>query len=175
MNKFTSMSKEEYLAAKDGFLLQYAPPTCDPVETMDMVMRKENAEAIIKGERKVVFHTCDDNFFNLLHDEEVNKWMMEQRVDEDMDIQAMYEFVCSTRPVQTIHFHDDDNSWYLNVECTKNDLACLFRQDVEFLQKRFGCHDLDGILEDYEKKDSQMRPAFFYFALGKILDTNLVS
>ena len=46
---------------------------------------------------------------------------------------------------------------------------------VPFLKEKFGCHDLDGILDDYEKKDSQMRPALFYFALGKILDTNIVS
>ena len=175
MNRFNSMTEEQYRTAKEGFFLQYDPPTCEPVETMDMVIRKENALAIINGKKKVVFHLCDDDYFNLLHDEEVYKWMMDQRMDKEMDIQALYEFVCSTRPVQTIHFHDDDNSWFLNVECAKNDLAILFRQDVEFLQEKFGCHELDGILEDYEKKDSQMRPAFFYFALGKILDTNIVS
>lgn len=96
MNRFNSMTEEQYRTAKEGFFLQYDPPTCEPVETMDMVIRKENALAIINGKKKVVFHLCDDDYFNLLHDEEVYKWMMDQRMDEEMDIQALYEFVCST-------------------------------------------------------------------------------
>ena len=45
MNKFDSMTKEQYCAAKDGFFLQYNPPASKPVETMDLVMRQENALA----------------------------------------------------------------------------------------------------------------------------------
>ena len=162
-------------AAKKGFFLQYNPPACKPVETMDLVLRKENALAIIKGDRKVEFRQINDDFYNMLNDEEVYEWMMDHRMDEGMDTEAMYEFLCPTRPVMTIHFHDDENSWFLDVECTKNDLACLFPKDVEYLQKRFGCHELDHILQEYERKNEQMRPAFFYFALSKVLDTNLAS
>ena len=45
MNRFDSMTKEQYRAAKDGFFLQYNPPASKPVETMDLVMRQENALA----------------------------------------------------------------------------------------------------------------------------------
>jgi len=38
MNRFDSMTKEQYRAAKDGFFLQYNPPASKPVETMDLVM-----------------------------------------------------------------------------------------------------------------------------------------
>ena len=175
MNRFDSMTKEQYRAAKDGFFLQYNPPASKPVETMDLVMRQENALAIIKGDRKMEFRQINDDNFNMLNDEETYTWMMDHRKDEKMDTEAMYEFLCSVRPVMTLHFHDEENSWFLDVECTKNDLTYVFPKEVEYLQKRFGCHELDGILEDFEKRNDPMRPAFFYFALGKVLDTNLAS
>ena len=134
------MTKEQYRAAKDGFFLQYNPPASKPVETMDLVMRQENALAIIKGDRKMEFRQINDDNFNMLNDEETYTWMMDHRKDEKMDTEAI-----------------------------------VFPKEVEYLQKRFGCHELDGILEDFEKRNDPMRPAFFYFALGRVLDTNLAS
>ena len=95
MNKFDSMTKEQYCAAKDGFFLQYNPPASKPVETMDLVMRQENALAIIKGDRKMEFRQINDDNFNMLNDEETYTWMMDHRKDEKMDTEAMYEFLCS--------------------------------------------------------------------------------
>ena len=175
MSRYDLMTREQYNTARDEFYKRHGAPVSKPVDKLDLIMRKEKALAIIKGDRKVEFRQINDDYYNMLNDEEVYDWMMDHRMDDGMDTEAMYEFICPTRPVMTIHFHDDENSWFLDVECTKNDLACLFPKDVEYLQKRFGCHELDHILQEYERKNEQMRPAFFYFALGKVLDTNLTS
>ena len=82
------------------------------------------------------FRQINDDNFNMLNDEETYTWMMDHRKDEKMDTEAMYEFLCSVRPVMTIHFHNEENSWFLDVECTKNDLTCVFPKEVEYLQKR---------------------------------------
>ena len=85
MNRFDSMTKDQYHAAKKGFFLQYNPPACKPVETMDLVLRKEKALAIIKGDWKVEFRQINDDNYNMLNDEEVYDWMMDHRMDEGMD------------------------------------------------------------------------------------------
>ena len=145
------------------------------METIDLVLRQRKALTIIKGDKKVELRQINDDNFNMLHDEETYSWMMDHRKDENMDLEAMYEFLCSIKPVMKIHFHDEKNSWFLDVECTKNGLTSVFPKEVEYLQKHFGCHELDSILEDCEKRNDPMRPAFFYFALGKVLDTNLTA
>lgn len=179
MSRFDNMTNEQWIAAFDEFVEKFQAPEPEPVRVLNLIMRKEFAEQILHGEKKVEIRAFSDHYFGRLTDKKVDKWMTENRGKEGMDMEAFDEFMCATRPVVKIHFHNYNNSWFLDVLCVENALIGLTRQNVEDLQKRYGCHDFDEMLDTYEKRDkgskeeATTRPLFYYFALGDVIETNL--
>lgn len=112
MSKFTEMSDKQYFTAMDEFTAKYEAPQPKPVKKLDLVLRRSIAEEILKGQKIIEIREYSNRLFNRLTDKIVDAWMTEHRDAEGMDMEAFNEFMCATRPVETIHFHDYRSTWY---------------------------------------------------------------
>lgn len=176
MSKYDLMTDEQWRAEFDAFWSKHKPPRPKSIQCLNLIMRKVNALDIVRGTKKVEIRSFSDHYYKRLVDKECQQWYETHRNDKDMDAEACDEFTSSIRPVYKIHFHDYNNSWFLDVECTENSFLAMTEENLASLEERFGFTDLYESLEAIKIEDDddiEERPFFYYFAIGKIIDTNL--
>ena len=186
MADFKNMTLEEYLKLQENFNdtdffeqcrkeFFEAYPDCPrpkPIECLDLVMRKEFAKEIIAGTKTVEIRSYSDFYCNRLYDKVVSAYE-EAHWDDQLMRMMMIDFNDSVRAVKTIHFHDYGKTWFLDVECIDNNTVLVNNEQVSFLQEEYDCHEFDEILAELNAENATERPIFFYFAVGKVLGTNL--
>ena len=147
-------------------------PRPKPVECLNLIMRREFAEEILAGTKKVEIRSYTQHYVDRLYDKDVLAYEDKHWDDEVMRMQ-MIDFNDSVRAVKKIHFHNYNNSWFLDVECVDNNTVLLVDEQVKYLQDEYGCHEFDEELERLNRRNAEERPIYFYFAVGQILGTNL--
>lgn len=147
-------------------------PRPKPVECLNLIMRREFAEEILAGTKKVEIRSYSLHYCDRLYDKEVLAYEDAHWDDELMRMQ-MIDFNDSVRAVKKIHFRNYNNSWFLDVECIDNNTVLLVDEQVKYLQDEYDCHEFDEELARLNKRRSEDRPVYFYFAVGRILAHNL--
>lgn len=180
------MTKEEYLelrskfadkavfdAARKKFFEEHPDcPKPKPVECLNLIMRREFAEEILAGTKRVEIRSYSQHYCDRLYDKDVLDYEDAHWDDEVMRMQ-MLDFNDSVRAVKKIHFHNYNNSWFLDVECIDNNTVLLVDEQVGYLRDEYGCHDFDEELARLDKRNANERPIYFYFAVGRVLGTDM--
>ena len=167
----TFKNKVEFYAAYQEFYESHPEAkVAKVVDCLNLVMRREYAEQILRGEKKLEFRACSDFYQKRIIDKEVEEYMQKHKDDEDV-----LTFCNDIRQVKMIHFHNYNNSWFLDMECTFNDAFSIIPNDIRMLNGKYGCHDYDDDLKRMEAVNVPIeeRPWIFYFVCGKVIDTNL--
>ena len=142
-------------------------PEPAPVDCLNLIMKKENALAIISGEKKLEFRAYTQHYVNRLYDAKTEEFVERHKDEPDV------LFWCDTlRPVERIHFHNYNDTWSLDVECTYNNLVAPTDDGVNFLHEEYDCHELDEMHRKLKREGAEDYPLFFYFEIGKILGKN---
>lgn len=160
---------EEFMAAREEFFKTHPEaPVARDVECLNLIMKREYAEQILAGKKKLEFRAYSDHYVRRLIDAEVSDYIGMHINDDDVVM-----FCNDIRQVKKIHFHNYSNSWFLDVECDFNDAFCINKQDIDMLHDVYDCHDFDADLRRFEAMKVEQRPWIFYFVCGKVLATNL--
>ena len=163
---------DEIDVQKSAFFEKYPDvKRSEPIKCLNLIMKKEFAEAILKGEKTVEFRAYSKHYMDRLYDKDLMDYGEANIPDEDMD--DFVDFARPLREVEKIHFHNYNNTWFLDVECIDNWTVVVTNEGVADLKAEFGCDELDDMLADLNKQKAKDRPIFFYFALGKVLGTDL--
>jgi hypothetical protein len=162
---------EEFFAAQEEFYKKHPEvPRAKEIECLNLIMKKEYAQQIVEGTKKLEFRNYTDFYTKRLVDEDVARYIQEHQDDDE----AM-AFCNDIRQVKKIHFYSYSNTWHLDVEVECTDIFSLVKEDMEMLHEDYGVHDFDSTFEMYEKGGipAEERPWIFYFVIGKVLDSNL--
>lgn len=163
------MKENDFKTMQEGFYSSHPDcPRPKEIEVLNLIMRRENAEEIIKGVKPIEFRAYSKHYHDRLIDLDVANYILENELTEDE-----VELIDLFRPVKLIRFHNYSNSWRVDVECRSNNIIAVTRPNVEALQENYNCHEFDKMLEDFEAKKENTRPMFFYFVLGDVIDSTL--
>lgn len=172
-NEESHLLDEEYWAQKDKEFEELYPdcPKAKPIECLNLIMKKTFAEQIANGEKKLELRAFSQHYYDRLIDKDVVNYVAAHEGDEKF--QEYLPCVNEIRPVKKIHYHNYNNSWFLDVECKKTNIRFAAKMDAEYLYKEYGCDELLRLSRDLDAKKEEYRPCFFVFLVGKVLDTNL--
>ena len=166
----STLTEKEYWSKIDQLKKKYPDYVeSKDVEVLNLIMKREFAEQILRGEKKVEFRAVSDHYISRLIDKNVVEFKKNHLDDDDVQ-----DFCDPLRIVKKIHFHNYNNSWYLDVSVKSNDYVGVDEEGIKFMHETFGCHELDELYESLtEAERKKYAPCFFYFEVGEILGTNL--
>lgn len=124
------------------------------------------------GTKTVEFREVKPHYSNRILDKHVMAWR--DLHDQDTSIpDEEYECADPIRQVRVIHFYDYNGTWSLDVAIKRTGLITITEADIQMLQRDFNCHDYDADparLAAMGIPESE-RPALFYFAIDRVLDS----
>ena len=163
-------SAEEFAAAREKFFNETHPeaPLAKDIECLNLIMKREFAEQILAGTKKLEFRAYSDHYVKRLIDNDVADYIQRHINDDEVLM-----FCSDIRQVKRIHFHNYSNSWHLDIECDYNDAFCINKRDIKYLNETYDCHDYDRDLARFEAMGEVNRPWLFFFVCGKVISTNL--
>lgn len=139
------------------------------VEAYDLLMKKEYALEILSGKKRVEFRSFTDHYISRFMDKEA---MKRNKAKGNPTIEELREEVRTD--IEYIHFHNYNNSWYLDVAIEGIGYCFVDSQDIAPLAEEFD--DFKAYIEDAKKYDQlppDERPMMFYIVLAEVVATNL--
>ncbi len=139
------------------------------VEAYSLVMQRKFAEQIKAGTKKVEFRNYNDYYYSrfmnldaVKRNEKAGLHWGDEGFEDDF------------KQVAYIHFHDYNNSWFLNVEIDDIGMFIVDTQDIdEYAPDYPDFEEFRADAIENDKLPEGDRPALFYLAIHKVIATNL--
>lgn len=174
--KTNAKTEKEDMEFERGRKLFYKTfPDCPKpkeIERLNLIMKLDHAIDILTGEKRWEWRKASEYYFRRLFSQEVYEYAEKHKDDEKF--QELYPYALTMNDVVTIHFHDYNNEWFLDVECTGTYDVFATEENAQFFREELNCHDLDdeaawcaAYCEEGEETE------FYAMELGEVLDTNL--
>ena len=137
----------------------------EQVEAYDLIMKKENALAILNGTKTVEIRPFTPSYsekFTDFDQLEKNEKLREEGHEDQC--QPPYR-----TDIGFIHFRNYNNSWSLDVAIDELGMTEMTEEGVRFLSEEFGFHDYDEEWQQYEGMPEEDIPLFYYMHIVEIV------
>lgn len=135
------------------------------VEAYDLIMKKENALEILRGEKTIEFRSDGLSYRRMFTDKE----QLERNKQAEKDGRGDDWQVPVRSDVGFVHFRNYNNTWSLDCEIDEIGTVSPVKEDAEFLAQEFGCHEFDDAWQEYEGKPEEEIPFYFYLHIAAIV------
>lgn len=129
-------------------------------DAFDLITTKKFAWQILHGEKDLDFRDLTPLY--------IRKFLVwHGTLQETLD-------AAETKDCDYIHFHNNSNTWFLDVKIGDIFIFGVHPQGIPILH-RYGCHDYDEAAEEYAHKsvDDPDIPFLFAFELKGVVNTSL--
>lgn len=133
----------------------------DTAEAFDLIMRKEFAWDILEGRKKAEFRN-------------LSAFYIKRFLEPRKTLQDTLDAFEAKKGVKYIHFHDYNQSWYLDVRINEIYFLSVHPDCLDTLHS-LGCHEFDDMAKEYADKPIEEIPQFFALKIYSVLGTNLTS
>lgn len=140
------------------------------VEAYDLLLKKEFALDIIEGRKKVEIRSFSDYYISRFLDKKIMA-QNDKAGLKPFDDGYQNEF---RQDIHYIHFHNYNNTWFVDVEIEGIGMCVMDSQDIEPLVEDFP--EMAEYLPDARKNDElpeEDKPMIFYIVLADIIAHNL--
>lgn len=159
--------------AQAALLAEYPDfPLPEPIETLDLIMKREYAIEILTGRKKIEFRDVSEHYCKRLLDKRVFEYV-DKHMDDERFVELAAPVIDYVRPVYNIHFHDYNNKWFLDVSVDFNMMLAMTMENALYFKEEF---NIDELMEDaeYAEAHPDKEPLeYFIFKIDEVLDTNL--
>ena len=156
-------------------------PNPKVLDMVELVIPKEQAKKILKGEKTMLFLPMNSLYSSILDDEEVGRWVDRIFAKHAVDMDDVYEYVDSNCEVSKLRLRDLDGTWHLDVTVSENGYFHLNMDDITALHQEFNCYEFDDELADVQNKIAQGKmdldhvPGYYFFEIGAVLENKNLS
>lgn len=169
----TEPSEEEYEEERDRFRKKHPDlPEPQPMECLDLIITRQMAQQIIDGTLTVDYRADCQYYCDMLIDDDVWDYCQAHRDDEELDA-CLRIFYSDTRPVDTIHYHDFNNTWYLDVEVDYNDVCEAIKNYHDVMREEFESRFLADKVKWQKANPLAPIRTYFFFAIERVIAHNL--
>jgi hypothetical protein len=139
-------------------------PIARPVDVLNLIMRREHAERILSGEKRIEWRNYSMSYYSRLIDDKTAEYLSAHRDD------GLLMELCPTaiRPVSSIHFHNYNNSWTMDCEVLENNVLTIDKTGIGIMHDVYGNHDCDEEYEELSRMGCKHYPTYFFFVLGNV-------
>lgn len=195
--KLYRFTKEEWLGRRMRVLARYSDfPEAGVLPVLDYVVDTDVAKDLAEGKIPVWWdYDKDDKLYKAVKNKDTERYINEHDEDKDYGFNEWIGlgngFFPRSRMVQTVHFHDKENTWFVDVECLHNQLTVVSfgdwdnTDDVEAYQRKYGTDYLKKAKKEFldamdryladESDDAVVPelPYMYFLVLGKVVGTNV--
>lgn len=125
-------------------------------EAFDLIMKKEFAYQILRGQKQIEFRNFNTHYCKRFFADEKN-----------------LEF----KPINKIHFHDYNNTWFLDVQMYGNVALMPLIEEERWYFDAYECSEAEAVIDEASenklKRNSKKTRWYFCLPIMGVINTNL--